>query len=298
MRVVVIVNPVAGGRRRSLPVDDRVRLVRDALARHGADGRVVLTERPGHAPDLARRAVQDGADIVVAWGGDGTINEVASQLVGTRAVLGIVRAGSGNGMARELRIPAAPDAALDAALAGRARSIDTGEIEGRPFFNVAGIGFDAAMAAEFNRLGCERRGTLLYGLRVARAALGYRANRYLVEVGSHRVEARALVVAIANFPQYGSGAVIAPAASPDDGAFDVVVAEERGAFGRLALVFRALARSIDRAPGVTTMRGAGVVVTADGPIGFHVDGEPHEGGPVVRAGLRPSALRVMAPRGA
>ncbi len=295
MSVVIIINPVAGGSRRGLSVDERVRLVREALASHHADGRVVLTERPGHGRELARQAVAEGCTEVIAWGGDGTINEVASQLVGTAAALGIVRAGSGNGLARELGIPTNPGQALAIALGGRERRIDVGEIEGRPFLNVAGVGFDAAMAAEFNSLGGERRGPLRYTARALRAMFGYVAGRYTVEVDDRRLESNALVVAIANLPQYGSNAVIAPRAVPDDGMLDVVVVEERGALGRVGLGLRLLDRTIDKASGVTMLRGSRVRVTGAGPLPFHVDGEPSLGGSTVSAAVRPRGLRVRVP---
>ena len=295
MSVVVIINPVAGGSRRGLAVEERVRLVREALDRHHLDGRVELTRAAGHGRDLAGQAVAEGCSHVVAWGGDGTINEVASQLVGTGAGLGIVRAGSGNGLARELGIPARPDEALAIALTGRERRMDVGEIEGRPFLNVAGVGFDAAMAAEFNKLGGERRGSFRYTVRALQAAMAYVAGRYTVEVDDRRLEVDALVVAIANLPQYGSNAVIAPRAVPDDGLFDVVVVEDRGALGRFGLGLRLLDRTIDKAAGVTILRGARVRVTGGGPLPFHVDGEPCVGGSTVSAVVRPGSLRVRVP---
>ncbi len=295
MSVVVIINPVAGGSRRGLPVEERARLVREALGRHGAEGRVELTQRPGHGSELARQAIAEGCRHFVAWGGDGTINEVASELLGTGAALGIVRAGSGNGLARELGIPARPEAALAIALGGRERQIDVAEIEGRPFLNVAGVGFDAAMAAAFNALGGERRGTFRYTVRAIRAALGYVAGRYTIEVDDQRLEADALVVAIANLPQYGSNAVIAPHAVPDDGLLDVVVIEKRGRLAALGLGWRLLDRTIDKAAGVTILRGARVRVTGAGPLSFHVDGEPHAGGSTLSAVVRPGGLRVRVP---
>jgi len=291
MSVAVIINPVAGGRR-SLAPDERVRLAEQALARHRVAGRVELTRAAGHGTELARQAVADRCELVVAWGGDGTINEVASELVGTGTPLGIVRAGSGNGLARELGIPAHPDQALDIALTGRDRAIDAGEIEGRRFFNVAGIGFDAAMAADFNRLGGERRGPIRYTGVVARALFGYRAAHYSIEVDKRRLETEALLVAIANLSQYGSNAVIAPGARPDDGLLDVMVVGKRGAAGRIGLVVRAFNNTIDRAAGVTRLPATRVVVRADQPILFHVDGEPHQGGTTLEARVRPAAIRV------
>jgi YegS/Rv2252/BmrU family lipid kinase len=294
MSVAVIINPVAGGRE-SLAPAKRVRLAERALARHHAEGRVLLTERPNHARDLARQAVAGGCATVVAWGGDGTINEVASQLAGTIAALGIVRAGSGNGLARELGIPASPDAALDIALAGRERRLDVGEIEGRPFLNVAGVGFDAAMAAAFNGLGWDRRGPIRYTVRVLQAVFDFRATRYQVEVDGYRIEADALLVAIANLRQYGANAVIAPRAQPDDGLLDVVVVEDRGFLGKLGLAPRVFDRTIDKAAGVTTLRGTRVTIAAAEPLAFHVDGEPRQAGPSVSARIRPAALGVKVP---
>jgi YegS/Rv2252/BmrU family lipid kinase len=291
MPVAVIINPVAGGRR-SLAPDERVRLAEQALARHQIMGRVELTRAAGHGTELARQAVADRCELVVAWGGDGTINEVASELVGTGTPLGIVRAGSGNGLARELGIPAHPDQALDIALTGRDRAIDAGEIEGRRFFNVAGIGFDAAMAADFNRLGGERRGPIRYTGVVARALFGYRAAHYSIEVDKRRLETDALLVAIANLSQYGSNAVIAPGARPDDGLLDVMVVGKRGVAGRIWLVVRAFNNTIDRAAGVARLPATRVVVRADQPILFHVDGEPHQGGTTLEARVRPAAIRV------
>jgi YegS/Rv2252/BmrU family lipid kinase len=291
MPVAVIINPVAGGRR-SLAPDERVRLAEQALARHQIVGRVELTRAAGHGTELARQAVADRCALVVAWGGDGTINEVASELVGTGTPLGIVRAGSGNGLARELGIPARPDQALDIALAGCDRDIDAGEIEGRRFFNVAGIGFDAAMAADFNRLGGERRGPIRYTGVVARALFGYRAAHYSIEVDGRRLETDALLVAIANLSQYGSNAVIAPCARPDDGLLDVMVVGKRGVAGRIGLVVRAFNRTIDRAAGVTRLPATHVVVRSDQPILFHVDGEPHQGGTTVKARIILAAIRV------
>jgi YegS/Rv2252/BmrU family lipid kinase len=253
---------------------------------------VEVTRAAGHGTDLARQAVADRCDLVVAWGGDGTINEVASELVSTGTPLGIVRAGSGNGLARELGIPAHPDQALDIALTGRDRAVDAGEIEGRRFFNVAGIGFDAVMAADFNRLGGERRGPIRYTGVVARALFGYSAAHYSIEVDGRRLETDALLVAIANLSQYGSNAVIAPGARPDDGLLDVMVIGKRGAIGRIGLVARAFNRTIDRAAGVTRLPATRVVVRADQPILFHVDGEPHQGGTTVEMHIIPAAIHV------
>jgi YegS/Rv2252/BmrU family lipid kinase len=293
--VAVIINPVAGGRSRGLTPVERVALVERALERHRLEGRVDLTAAAGHGRELARRAVEEGCAQVIAWGGDGTINEVASALAGTRVPLGIVRAGSGNGLARDLGIPKDPSRAIDVALTGRERPIDAGEIEGRWFFNLAGVGFDAAMAAEFNRLGTARRGPLRYTVSVTRFAFAYRPIEYSIEADGRRLDVSALVVAIANFRQYGSNTVIAPLARPDDGKLDVVVIEGRGALGRIGLIPRLFDRTIHKAPGVTVLQTGNVTIRAREPIEFHVDGEPSVGGTSVSARVHPAALIIKAP---
>jgi diacylglycerol kinase (ATP) len=295
MPAAFIINPVAGGRRWSMPPAERVAVVERALARHSATGIVHLTKAAGHGRELARQALAGGCSPIVAWGGDGTINEVASQLIGSGTPLGIVRAGSGNGLARELGIPAAPDRAVEVALGGPERVVDVGEIDGRPFLNVAGIGFDAEMAREFNSLGGERRGAVRYTWKVLRGGFTFDATRYVIEADGRRVEVDALLVAVANLAQYGSNVVIAPGAKPDDGLLDVVIVETRGALGRLGLVPRVFDRTVHKAPGVTILPARQLRVTAAAPIAFHVDGEPYQGPATIEARIRPGSLVVKVP---
>ena len=165
--ISIIINPVAGGGTLAV-AKQRAERATQYLEARGEHGEVHLTERRGHAHALASSAVQragSGAAAegyrVVAWGGDGTVNEVASALVDTRSVLGIVPAGSGNGLARELGLPTAVDAALDMAVSSPARAIDAGTIGERWFFSIAGIGFDAHVASAFDRATGRRGRTAL-----------------------------------------------------------------------------------------------------------------------------------------
>lgn len=291
MSAIVIINPVAGGRA-SLAPQRRAAIAREALDRAGVDGRVVLTDRAGHGAEIARDAIAAGCRRVVAWGGDGTLNEVAAEVAGTEASLGIVRAGSGNGAARELGIARRPETALAAALAGPEHAIDTGVIDGRPFLNLAGIGFDATMALEFNALGTERRGPWRYSTTVLRTVFAYRAARYHIELDGEAVESNALLLAIANLPQYGSRAVIAPHAAPFDGLLDLVLISDRGPLARAGLVPRLFDDSIGKASGVTMRRARRLVVSSDLPIAYHVDGEPFRGGHRLEVVVRPGSLRL------
>jgi diacylglycerol kinase family enzyme len=189
-------------------------------------------------------------------------------------------------------VPASPEKALASALGGRDRAIDAGELDGRFFLNLAGIGFDAFLAGAFNRLGGERRGVARYTVATLRAAFRYRAVRYAIEADGERLDVRAILVAIANLPQYGSNIAIAPGAVPSDGLLDLVVVEDRGPLGRLGLAPRLLDRTIYEAPGVLVRRASHLVVSSDGPLDFHVDGEPHGGSARVEAHVLCGALRI------
>src|SRR5262249_3182754 len=142
MSVTVIINPISGGAGPEA-ARRKAQLALSIVDAHGDRPEVLLTERVGHARDLAAGALQRGARVVLAWGGDGTINEIASALVFGEVPLGIIPAGSGNGLARELGVARQPEQAIADALAAESRLMDVGEIAGRYFVNIAGIGFDA-----------------------------------------------------------------------------------------------------------------------------------------------------------
>ena len=219
MTAGIIINPVAGARRR-LTADVAVRRAQAALRRCSVDGEVCVTEQRGNARALARSMIAGGARTVVAWGGDGTINEVAAEVAAAGATLGVVPGGSGNGFARGLGLERRAEAALRTAISGSVRVIDTGSIDGRLFVNVAGIGFDAHMAAAFNRL--SRRGAPAYFRAGVRELRSYRAATYTVRTPDETFTMPAFLVAVANCREYGNGALIAPGARPDDGLLELV----------------------------------------------------------------------------
>ncbi len=275
--------------------DKRRAFAEDALAKRGTGGTVRVTEGPGHAHELARAAVAARVPLVCAWGGDGTVNEVASALAGSGTALGVVPAGSGNGLARELGIPWDPAAALGIALGRRERVIDVGEVDGRLFVNLCGIGVDAHVAALFNARGLRRRGLWPYLTIGVREVLRYRAREYAFRAGDEAWTERALLVVCANGRQYGGGAVVAPTARPDDGQLELVTVAERPPLVALRDSLHLFRGTLDRAPGVATRRVPAVEISAPEPIPFHVDGEAATGGHVVRVRIRPAVLRVRVP---
>ena len=294
MSVAIIINPISGGARPET-ARKRAQLATTAVERHGDRPEVFVTERAGHARELAHAAAARGVRLVMAWGGDGTINEVASALAFGDVPLGIIPAGSGNGLATELRISRRPERAIAEALAATPRSIDVGELEGRLFVNVAGVGIDAHVATQFNAAGNPRRGLVGYIRLGSRALRTYVPRTYRIATDAGRVTVCALLVTVANAPQWGNGARIAPGARIDDGLLDLVVIEEQSRFRTVCQLPRLFRGTVARMRGCTISRVHEATIEADEPMTFHVDGEPVVGGTTLRARMHSGALRVVAP---
>lgn len=297
MSTAIIINPISGGVSRAA-ARARAEFARGVVDAHGEPVEVLLTERVGHARELAKSAVRRGARLVLAWGGDGTINEVASALAFGDVPLGIVPAGSGNGLARELGIDPRPERAIADALQAVPRAMDLGEIDGpatglgpgRLFANVAGIGFDAHIAARFAT--ATRRGFAGYVRITVSALTSYVPQHYTVAIGGVETTHRAVLVTIANSAQFGNNARIAPGARVDDGVLDLVVFEERSRFATVCQVPRLFNDTVERAPGCTIRQITEATIAAEQPMTYHVDGEPVEGGTILRARIHPGALRI------
>jgi diacylglycerol kinase (ATP) len=310
----LIINPIAGRARRDGNVR-RVELARAALASCGETHSIAVSERRGHVRELTHDAVRAGSRFVMVWGGDGTVNEAGSVLMGTAIPLAIVPAGSGNGLARELGVPLQPGAAIGAALRALPRAIDAGELNGRPFFNIAGVGFDAHIASRFDR--AKRRGLVTYVRVSARELLTYRSMTYRIDCGCGQASGsalregaggpprsesasavfsqKALLVTIANSRQFGNGARIAPFARIDDGLLDLVLYEERSRFATMCALPRLFTGGIERVRGMTMRQIDRARIESDVPMALHVDGEPAEGETSLEIRVRPKALNVLAP---
>jgi len=287
--VAIIINPISGG---AGPAAARAR-AKIALAvvdQHGDPAEVFVTEGVGHARQLAKAAVGRGARLVMAWGGDGTINEIASALAFDETPLGIIPAGSGNGLARELGVHPRPERAIADALAAEPRPMDLGEIGGRLFANTAGVGFDAHIASCFAL--SRRRGFLGYAGITARALTSYAPATYRITTDTESVEVRAVVVTIANSAQFGNGALIAPGAKVDDGLLDLVVIEERSRLMTVWQVPRLFTGTVHRVRGCTIRQIQRVTIETEDPMTFHVDGEPVADGSRLVVRIHPAALRV------
>jgi YegS/Rv2252/BmrU family lipid kinase len=294
MQTRLIINPVSGraGARRGAG-DARARLARALLDAHpGLDVEIVLTRARGHGRELAEACVARGVDRVIAWGGDGTVNEIAGPLIGTSVELGIVPSGSGDGLARSLGLPRRPRLALATALAGAATAIDVGWMGGRHFLNVGGVGFDATIACAFNDR--TRRGGLGYVTGGLTSVWSYRCGSYELEIDGQRLSGPRFLVAFANGRQYGNGVVIAPDADLRDGWLNAIVVAGGSPLRQFWRARRLAIGRLRAAEGVLRVRVQRARVSAERLV-CHVDGETFEAGGDLDVTVMPQALRVVGP---
>jgi YegS/Rv2252/BmrU family lipid kinase len=304
MRALVVINPIAGKGRTST-IGACADLAQSVLSAHGYDTDVRVTAAPDDAFRFAREAVGNRADLVIAWGGDGTVNGAAAGVAGTGIPFAIVPGGSGNGLARDLSIPFDPATAFEVAATGPARAIDAGDLHGSLFFNVAGIGFDARIADRLAAPGA-RRGLLGYLIATLSELRRYQPGSYSIrhacDVSGHAhmadiLDHPALFIALANSRQYGSGAQIAPSALLDDGMIEIVVVEPQSAISIMRQVPAFFRGTLRDGPGLLMRSAASMEVSSSQPIRFHVDGEPRVGGTTIALKTRRGALLVKVPAG-
>jgi diacylglycerol kinase family enzyme len=231
------------------------------------------------------------------------MNEIGSELAFSTTALAMIPGGSGNGFARGLGVSLNPRRAIEQAVRGKERLIDAGEIGGRLFFNVAGIGFDAHVARLFNERGL-RRGFLAYITTSLVELFGYRSASYRINIVDETVQRDALMVVVANSPQYGNGAQVAPHARPDDGHLDLVVMPPGSPFRNMWRARRLFDGHVPRVPGVMlrdveTMRisngAANGAAAPNGALWFHADCEVVKGEAPLDIRIHPHALRVRVP---
>lgn len=292
MTIAAIINPISGAGADRNAAARRAEMLRTALDRRGRRATISFTTRAGHARELAADAVASGAELLIVWGGDGTVNEAGAALLGTRTALGLVPAGSGNGLAAALGTPRDPHAAIALALDGAPRAIDAGVIAGRPFFNIAGVGVDARIARRFNERGQGARGPWPYVAISLAEGCRYCAEEYEVELDGSASRLRALLIAFANGREYGAGARLSAAARLDDGLLEAVVVEDRSIVERFWAARHLASGTPGRARRVTAVQVQQAVVRGQGAIEYHADGETGVAEGELSVGIRPGALWV------
>lgn len=285
--VLFIVNPISGGKKKT-GFEKRALAELDASV---YDARFTVTDYPGHAHGLAKQAVSEGMDIVVAVGGDGTINEVASALNGTATTLGIIPEGSGNGLALYLGIPLNERAALRRLSREDFMSIDSGMINGLPFFNMAGIGFDASVSDRFAN--DKIRGPIGYLKAILTELSTYKPSRYSLDIDGRTYEREAFMISVANSPQYGNNAYVAPQASVTDGVLDVCIIHKFPLYTFPMMLFHLFNKTADQSEYVEIIPGKRIRIIRETADAVHVDGEPKEMGTVLDISVKPATLRII-----
>ena len=221
--IAIICNPTAGngrGKKEGIKIDETLR-------RQGRACRLLLTEYPGHATALAKRAIEDGAELVLSVGGDGTAYEVASGLLGSSMPLGIIPAGTGNDFVKTIGVPMQPEKALEHVLSHPAKKTDVGEMNGKMFLNEIGTGFDVSVLDYAAKAKKYCRGLLPYLYGVIKTMFRFRSIPITFSVDDgESVTLDAFVAGAANGGMIGGGIPIAPEATADDGLLDVVIVEK------------------------------------------------------------------------
>ena len=292
-RVLFIANPVSGTRSKSRFLES----LRQTMSSTSVDWSLELTEYPGHATELASKAANDGIDIVVAVGGDGTVNEVARGLIDSSTALGIIPFGSGNGLARDLGVPLKPERALSYILDNIEISsrIDCCEINGERFFCTSGVGYDARVSADYARRNQEgHRGLITYVRAAIRKWFEDKTRRITIKFDDENaVEIDSLLVTFANASQYGNDAFIAPRASMRDGLVDVVVIKPISIWNVPRLVVQLFRRNVDKNRHVEVRRAKKAVFTTANDEPFHFDGENGQPSSRFEVKIHPAALNVV-----
>lgn len=250
------------------------------------------TESPKHATELSREAAEQAYDSVIAVGGDGTVNEVGRALIGTETSLGIIPMGSGNGIARSLRIPTSPVIAIRGLNRTYTRKIDTGKLNNEVFIGVAGIGFDAHIATLFSSL--KSRGLKSYIRLIAREYTRYKAQEYELNVHGEKSRKIALMMTFANTTQFGNEARIAPKAAMDDGLLEVCMLKKFPLYVLPSLSLRLFSGKIHTSVFYESLSCSELIVTQKNHSA-HVDGEPFDSGNEVRVSIVPKSLNVIIP---
>ncbi len=267
-KIVFILNPISGTHSK----EEIPELIEATLDTQLFKYEIRVTEYAGHAAEIAKACVDDQVDVVVAVGGDGTVNEVARSLVHSQSALGIIPCGSGNGLARHLCIPLDIKKAIGIINTCKIEAFDYGVINELPFFCTCGMGFDAFISLKFAESG--KRGPITYVENVLKEGLKYKPETYEVVDETSATKHKAFLIACANASQYGNNAYIAPGATMKDGEMDVIVMEPFDALEAPQIAADLFFKTLNRNSKIKTFRTKRLHIHRKEPGAIHYDGDP------------------------
>lgn len=287
-RIVFVINPTSGTTNK----DVMPQLIDKYIDSDNNDVSTVFTEYAGHASEIASKCVNEGVDVVVAVGGDGTVNEVARALAESDTALGIVPCGSGNGLARHLMLPMNVKGALEIINNGLVHSLDYGIIDGHPFFCTCGMGFDAFISKKFASAG--KRGPLTYIENVLKEGLKYEPETYELTLDGNETEPyKAFLISVANASQYGNDAYIAPQASMSDGFLDVVIMEPFDILEAPQVGIDLMNKTLNKSSKIKCFKAKDIRIRRKEEGAIHYDGDPIDAGKDIHIQLRPHAIKMI-----
>jgi len=289
LNILFIINPISGGKGK-LRIPD---FIDKYLDKEKFNAKFVFTEYVGHASELADEAANKNFDIIIAAGGDGTINEVATKVLQHNKIMGILPLGSGNGLARFLQIPTNLRYAILTINRLKTDKIDTGTFNNKSFFNLAGMGFDAHLSAVFSS--DKKRGLAGYVKLGLKEVFGYRAQKYIINIDGKEISRAAFAVTVANSSQYGNDVFIAPGASVKDGLLDVCIIKPFSLLKLPMLGYIMLKGKAETSEMIEIIKGKNIQITREKAGAVHVDGEPLQMGTTIEAAINPLSLSVIVP---
>lgn len=289
-KLIFIVNPISGTSRNH----NFEAIVSDKLDKDSYEYEVAYINKNRAAKEIAEDAINEGFDVVVIVGGDGSINQVAQALVNTDIVMGIIPSGSGNGLARHLGIPMRFSGAIDVIKTGYVQKIDTGEVNERLFVSLCGTGFDALIAKKFARV--KRRGFFSYLQLVTENYVKYKPRKYKIRIGEEKITTQALLVCCANSSQFGYNTVIAPHAKVDDGILDLAIVKKVPLLQTSFIMPFLFTKMIDRSPYVDILKTDEVVIKRKRNKVVNIDGDPQKVGKNLHVKINKQSLNVIVPK--
>ncbi|MGM9476751.1 diacylglycerol/lipid kinase family protein [Pedobacter sp. GSP4] len=289
INILFIINPISGGRGK-LRIPD---FIDKYLDKEKFNPNFVFSEYVGHAGELADEASAKNFDVIVAAGGDGTINEVATKVLKHQKVLGILPLGSGNGLARFLNISKNLRYALSIINNFKVDEIDTAQFNNKCFFNLAGMGFDAHLSSVFSK--DKKRGLSGYVKLGFQEVFNYKAQNYVIDIDGEVYNKKAFAISIANSSQYGNDVFISPNASVKDGLLDVCIIKPFPILKLPVLGYVMLRGTAETSDMIEIIKGKHIKITREKEGAVHVDGEPLQMGTSIEALVRPLSLKVIVP---
>jgi len=285
-KIKVIINPISGiGQQKIVP-----QLIKEQINNDSIQVDIVYTKYAQHATELAQQAVTESYYAVAIVGGDGSVNEVGKALVGSQTALAIIPTGSGNGLARHLKIPLELKSAIELLNQHRIRTIDTGLFNSHFFVGVCGIGFDGLIAKRFSEFG--KRGFASYIRIILTQYFQFKRATYTVSSSNKSFQQKAFLVTMANSSQYGNRVTVAPSAKVDDGIFELCLLRRLPLYAMPLIAYRFFTKTIHLSKYMTIIKGTEFEIESDYSMA-HVDGEPVSCLGVTKITIQPASLQVI-----